>query len=233
MAPYKRLSKREINLKQRPWINHEILEIMNERDNFHKQYIKENDPIRKSIIFRIYKSKRNTVVKMIRQSRNNYYSEYFERNKNNSKKTWEGIRDVINISKKTHTVPKKLLYNNITHTDSESMSNCFNDFFVNIGNSVEAKIPNVDTNFTDFLKNRNDFSLFLKPVNEEELKTMISNLATSKSCGPNSIPTHILKTNFEFLALPLKHIINLSFTERCFPQLLKLAEVCPIFKKKG
>ena len=232
MAPYKRLSKREINLKQRPWINHEILEIMNERDNFHKQYIKENDPIRKSIIFRIYKSKRNTVVKMIRQSRNNYYSEYFERNKNNSKKTWEGIRDVINISKKTHTVPKKLLYNNITHTDSESMSNCFNDFFVNIGNSVEAKIPNVDTNFTDFLKNRNDFSLFLKPVNEEELKTMISNLATSKSCGPNSIPTHILKTNFEFLALPLKHIINLSFTEGCFPQLLKLAEVCPIFKKK-
>ena len=232
MAPYKRLSKREINLKQRPWINHEILEIINERDNFHKQYIKENDPIRKSIIFRIYKSKRNTVVKMIRQSRNNYYSEYFERNKNNSKKTWEGIRDVINISKKTHTVPKKLLYNNITHTDSESMSNCFNDFFVNIGNSVEAKIPNVDTNFTDFLKNRNDFSLFLKPVNEEELKTMISNLATSKSCGPNSIPTHILKTNFEFLALPLKHIINLSFTEGCFPQLLKLAEVCPIFKKK-
>ena len=148
------------------------------------------------------------------------------------KKTWEGIREVINISKKTHTVPKEILYKNVTHTNSEDMSNCFNDFFVNIGNSVEAKIPNVDTQFTDFLKNRNNFSLFLKPVNEDELKTMISNLATSKSCGPNSVPTHILKTNFEFLVSPLKHIINLSFTEGCFPQLLKLSEVCPIFKKK-
>ena len=57
-------------------------------------------------------------------------------------------------------------------------------------------------------------------------------MATSKACGPNSIPTQILKTNLEFLVSPLKHIINLSFTEGCFPQLLKLAEVCPIFKKK-
>ena len=113
------------------------------------------------------------------------------------------------------------------------MTNCFNEFFVNIGNSAEAKIPNVDTHFTHFLRNRSNASLFLKPVDEDELKIMISNLATSKSCGPNSIPTHILKTNFDFLATPLTHIINLSFAEGCFPQLLKLAEVCPIFKKKG
>ena len=112
------------------------------------------------------------------------------------------------------------------------MSNCFNDFFVNIGNSVEAKIPRVDTPFTEFLKDKNNITLFLKPVNEDEVKSMISNMAASKACGPNSIPTQILKTNFEFLVSPLKHIINLSFTEGCFPQLLKLAEVCPIFKKK-
>ena len=77
MAPYKRLSKKEVGLKQRPWISHEILELMNDRDNFNKQYIKETDPDRKSILFRFYKSKRNIVVKTIRQSRNNYYSEFF------------------------------------------------------------------------------------------------------------------------------------------------------------
>jgi hypothetical protein len=232
MAPFKRLSNKDIGLKQRPWITHDILEIMNERDDFHKQYAKEKDLIRKDILFRIYKYKRNLVVKNIRQSKEKYYSDFFEQNKNNSKKTWEGIRDVINISKKSHTVPKNILYKNITHTDSGEMSNCFNDFFVNIGNSVEAKIPRVDTPFTEFLKDKNNITLFLKPVNEDEVKSMISNMATSKACGPNSIPTQILKTNFEFLVSPLKHIINLSFTEGCFPQLLKLAEVCPIFKKK-
>ena len=111
------------------------------------------------------------------------------------------------------------------------MSNCFNDFFVNIGNSVEAKIPKV-TPFNTFLKDKNNNSFFIKPVDENEIKSMISKLFSSKACGPNSIPTHILKLNLDFLTLPLKHIINLSFSEGCFPQMLKLADICPIFKKK-
>ena len=217
MAPFKRLSNKEMGLKQRPWINHDILKIMRERDNFHKQYVKENDLLRKCIIFRIYKSKRNIVIKNIRESKNNYYSNFFQQNKNNSKKTWEGIRDVINISKKTLIVPKSISYKDKTHTDSEDMSNCFNDFFVNIGNSVEAKIPHVDTPFSDFLQEKNNSSIFLKPVDETEVRLMVSQLATSKSCGPNSIPTHILKTNLDLLVSPLKHIINLSFSEGCFP----------------
>ena len=232
MAPMKRLSNKDIGLKQRPWITHDILAIMTERDDFHKQYVSENNLTRKNVLFRVYKSKRNHVVKCIRQSRGKYYSDFFESNKNNSKKVWEGIRDVINISKKTHSVPNKIIYNNTTYSNTDDMSNCFNDFFVNIGNSVETKIPRVDTNFSNFLKDKNNVSLFLKPVSEDEVKSMISTLTTSKACGPNSIPTNILKENLDFLVQPLKHIINLSFSEGCFPQLLKLAEVCPIFKKK-
>ena len=232
MAPIKRLSNKEMGLKQRPWITHDILESMRDRDDFHKQYVAEKDLLRKNIIFRIYKSKRNNVVKIIRQSKNNYYTEFFQSNKNNSKKTWEGIRDIINLSKKNHIVPKNVFYKNSTHTDIKDMSNCFNDFFVNIGNSVEAKIPRVDTPFSNFLKNKNNASLFLKPVDDNEIRSMISSLSSSKACGPNSIPTQILKNNVDLLVSPLKHIINLSFSEGCFPQLLKLAEVCPIFKKK-
>ena len=112
------------------------------------------------------------------------------------------------------------------------MSNCFNDFFVNIGNSVEAKIPRVYTPFNTFLKHKNNDTFFIKPVDENEIKGMISNLFSSKACGPNSIPTHILKLNLDFLTMPLKHVINLSFSEGCFPQMLKLADICPIFKKK-
>ena len=232
MAPVKRLSNKEMGLKQRPWITHDILATMKERDDFHKQYVAEKNSLRKKIIFRIYKSKRNIVVKNIRASKNNYYSEFFQNHKNNSKKTWEGIRDVINLSKKNHTVPNNIFYKNTTYTDTAGMSNCFNDFFVNIGNSVEAKIPRVDTPFTNFLKNKNDASIFLKPIDDDEIRSIISSLSTSKACGPNSIPTHILKNNIDLLVSPLKHIINLSFSEGCFPQLLKLAEVCPIFKKK-
>ena len=62
---------------------------------------------------------------------------------------------------------------------------------------------------------------------------MIRHMDDSKACGPNSIPTKILKENSDILASPIKHIINLSFQEGCFPQLLKLADICPIFKKNN
>ena len=55
----------------------------------------------------------------------------------------------------------------------------------------------------------------------------------SKSIGPYSIPSALLKNNVHQFAHPLSHIINLSFSEGCFPQLLKFADVCPIFKKKN
>ena len=84
------------------------------------------------------------------------------------------------MSKKSHTVPKHILYKNITYTDSETMSNCFNNFLVNIGNSVEAKIPQVDTLFNIFLKDKNNNTFFIKPVDENEIKSMISKLVSPK-----------------------------------------------------
>ena len=49
--------------------------------------------------------------------------------------------------------------------------------------------------------------LVLKPVDEIEVKNMIHQLNVSKSCGPNSVPTKIQKSNLETISLPLCHII--------------------------
>ena len=42
---------------------------------------------------------------------------FFEENKSDSKKTWEGIRNVVNISKKNRVVLVELNYNNEIKTD--------------------------------------------------------------------------------------------------------------------
>ena len=141
LAPMKRLTNREVGLKQRPWITPDILRKMKERDKFYNKYTKEIDPNTKNIIFQVYKKKRNEVVNIIRHSKNEYYANFFELNKCDMKKTWEGIRDVVNISKKSNTTPSNITYKNVRHDDCEGMANCFNDFFVNIGNTVEANIP--------------------------------------------------------------------------------------------
>ena len=58
--------------------------------------------------------------------------------------------------------------------------------------------------------------MFLDPVDEAEIAAMISQLKSSKACGPNSIPSKNLKTNALVLIEPLKHLINLSFAEGYF-----------------
>jgi len=40
MAPFKTLTKKEQHLAQRPWINSDILEKINERDKSHKTFFK-------------------------------------------------------------------------------------------------------------------------------------------------------------------------------------------------
>ena len=58
--------------------------------------------------------------------------------------------------------------------------------------------------------------------------TFVKQISPSKACGPNSIPTNILRSNIHVLCIPLQIIINNSFSDGVFPNILKLANVCPI-----
>ena len=59
----------------------------------------------------------------------------------------------------------------------------------------------------------------------------IDSLKSGKSNGPNSIPTNLLKLVSKIVSEPLTLIINKSFNEGIFPDLFKIANVVPIFKK--
>ena len=232
MAPYRTLSKKEQHLAQRPWINSDILEKIHERDLIHKSYLNTIEQPKRNEIFALYKQKRNKVISLIRKSKKSYFETFFEENRSNIKKVWQGIKNIVNINKKQDILPSKLKFKNNFYSKDLDIAECFNSFFTNIGNSVEEKIPKTDVSFSNFLKNKPNNSLFLKPVSENEVIDMIKNLNSSKASGPTSIPTNILKSFSASLANPLAKIINQSFSEGVFPSSLKLASICPIFKKK-
>ena len=56
-------------------------------------------------------------------------------------------------------------------------------------------------------------------------------MKTNKSTGPNSIPTHILKISNQIICKPLTYLINLSFSNGIFPDLLKTSNVIPVFRR--
>ena len=73
---------------------------MRNRDSFYKKYTKETNPSLKDDYFKSYKMLRNQIVTLIRASKKDYYAKFFEENNSNVKKTWDGIRDLINVTKK-------------------------------------------------------------------------------------------------------------------------------------
>ena len=231
MAPVKRLTKKEIGLQQRPWITHDILTSMSERDKLYKEFLDEKNPTARSEKHMVYKIKRNYVTTSQRKSKKDYFNAFFEENQSNIKETWKGIRKLINVSKKSTTNISKLIKDGKEITSPKEMADTINDFYVNIGKTVEQKIPMIDKSFSYYLRDRNIFNIVLNPCTEEEVRKYISDLMTSKASGPNSVPTSILKNNIDQLIEPLMIILNKSLKEGTFPHLLKYASVCPIYKK--
>ena len=129
MAPYRKLSQKEIKLEHMPWITRGILKSMNVRDDLLKRCNKEKDPDIKSRFFALFKRYRNSIVTLLRRSKSNYYSSYFIQNQSNVKKTWDGIRNLINVSKKKSYTPSKIIYKKVEKVANSDIAKSFNDFF--------------------------------------------------------------------------------------------------------
>ena len=232
MAPYRKMTKKEIRLEQRPWITQGLLISMSVRDKLYKRRALEKDEQVKNDTSVLYKRYRNLIVSLLKRSKQNYYEFFFIQNQSNAKKTWDGIRSLINVSKRKSLPTSKLIYKNKERTSNIDMAESLNDFFVNIGASVEAKIPQSKKHFSSYLVNPNNKSIFVNPCTEYELRMIIGSLKSSKACGPNSISTNLLIEFSDLLINPLVSIINMSFKEGIFPSLNKQAIVCPIHKKE-
>lgn len=72
--------------------------------------------------------------------------------------------------------------------------------------------------------------MFLADTTPEEVCSIINSMDVSKSTGPSSIPTRLLKTSRQVLSSPLSTLINNSFKRGIFPRTLQMAKVIPIHK---
>ena len=228
-APLKKLTKRDIKFRNKPWINRKIQKMMCIRDRLLGRLKKTNDQSVKDL----YKKFRNRVSDSLRESKASYFYNYFQKNSNNMKQLWSGIKSVISIRKSSNVnVISKLKDSNGNITsDPAVIANIFNKFFVNVSHNITKNIPRSDKSPVDFMRNRIGNSFFTAPSVPLEISEIISLLKTGKSMGPNSIPMKILKTLSPLLSSPLSQIINESFQSGIFPDKMKLAKVIPLFKK--
>ena len=79
-APIRKLSKKELSLKKKPWISRSIQSLVRERHKLFKSYCQETNPTVKLSKHNNYKRIRNVIVSKLKQSKKQYYQNYFQRN---------------------------------------------------------------------------------------------------------------------------------------------------------
>ena len=129
----------------------------------------------------------------MKQSKQIYYTKYFENNWNNIKNIWKGIKTIISIKNTTTTVPHSIEFNNRAVTDPTAMSNVFNNYFTSIAKKTNSNTKFSPKHYTDYLSYTNTNTFILTPTDKNEISFTISFLDSHKSSGPNSIPVKILK----------------------------------------
>ena len=181
-----------------------------------------------------YKTYRNTLQKVIRYSKHHYYLNKCIEYKNNSRKLWNLINSKITkCNNKTESI-EKIKVENIYKYDPKSITNTLCKHFSTIGKNYAERVPKSSININDYIAKitNNNNSLFLTPTTEQEVSSLITPLPNKTSSGYNNINNLILKEIKQNITKPLTLLINRSLLEGKFPQAMKLADVCPLFKCK-
>ena len=167
----------------------------------------------------------------IRKSKSEYFKNYFDQIKSSMKKVWSGIRKIVNTQESSSRVISQISVDSRDLKDPKQIANAFNNFFVNVANTVHNDIPLTFKSPNDYLKNPNPQSLFLYPVTKLEIKDIIDSLNSSKASGPFTIPIKLLQLLRYIVSDPIFLLINDSFLAGQFPDKLKLAKTMPLYKK--
>ena len=189
-------------------------------------FINKKDPILKEEFHTNYKKYRNLLSTLLKKSKQAYYDKYFERNWNNTKNTWKGIKSLISLKTVASSVPAVLsLDNDDTMTNPYDIANTFNNYFASIAETTKKSIKYSHKHFSDYLSNESSSPIFLQPTDKEEIANIISSLYSDKASASNSIPYRILFLLKNEISKQLADLFNLSFMTGVFPSVLKTAKV--------
>ena len=175
-----------------------------------------------------YKSYRNKLNSLLLTAEKNHYENLMDQHKNNLKKTWSILKEVIN-KRKSSSSCSRFLINNVITTNKENIADGFNSFFTNVGPSLANKIPSDNRSPTIFMNNRVINTMVLNEVVQDEVKLVIKNLKEG-SCGWDGLSATVLKASYASFIEPLTHVLNMSISQGIFPNELKVARVVPLFK---
>ena len=141
-----------------------------------------------------------------------------------------GLTQVNTSSHLAQSYHVGLNINNQEITKDKDIANALNDHFTKDGKNLADKVrPERNDLSKNYLTDPLSESLFLQPTNNSEVLKEINQL---KNKATIDIRVSLLKYVKQQIVRCLVIIFNKSFDKGCFPELLKIAKVIPIYKSE-
>ena len=224
--PYKDVT---IRPSDKPWYDTEIRKYSRKRAYLKSKAIKSSS----LSDWNKYKTIRNTVNNLKTHAKETFYNNIelslLTSFSNNKKEFWKSVRHFVNKKDSVSTMPHLRSLSDsgevIFHISDEEKANCLNSYFASVSSvdDSHATLPP----FTDLT----DKVLSNIIITEQEIKDIIDPLDTNKASGPNLISNKTIKNVSGAIAMALCIIFNRSMSEGIFPDIWKLSNFVPLFKK--
>ena len=133
------LSKKELKIQAKPWITNGIRSSINRRDKLLRLFIKTKDEVLKDELYSTYKTLRNKIVSLTRAGKKLHFQKYFTENCKDIRKTWSGIKNVINMRNFNKGQPTSILIDGEISDDPNKIGNGFNNYFSNAAEKLQRK----------------------------------------------------------------------------------------------
>ena len=216
---------RRKQIRREPWITASLKSCI---DKSKRLYCKSLKDVNKMEHYLAY---RRTLKKTLATAKRNFHQDKCLEFQRNSKKLWQLINKVSGKTNDKTSSIDCLSVNGIKEYSGNQIANAIVKYFANVGRNFAEKIPSPSRAVSEYLKllQQNSESLFFSPSTVDEIEKIIIDLPSKRSCGADKISNVLLKELAPLLGIPLNIIINQLMCTGVFPDLMKLAEVVPLY----
>ena len=176
---------------------------------------------------------RNIVTSKTRDKRKQYFAQYFDKFKNNSRKLWDGINSALEQTRYNKSLPTIIKgVDGKPIEGDQNIANAFAKYFKEIPGKTKKKIGPYKHPYLHYLHKQKpiDSYLELTSTNSEEVYEHINKLRNSSSPGPVEVPNSFLKIIARPLSPILCVIINRSMFSGHVPSTMKIGKQTPVHK---
>ena len=176
----------------------------------------------------------NQLQRVKRKAKLSYYEDKCRVFKYNTKKLWGIINEISKSKNDKSCLIDCLKINDVLEYDAKKIKNKFGEYFSSVGKTFANKVQQ-PAKGPDYYSGKiplNTNSLFMTPCSEKEILELIQKLLAKTSSGYDNISNVLLKNIGNYIVSPLTTIFNESIVMGIFPEVMKLADVVPLYKAK-